>query len=49
MMEDHRKDVAEFKQEATTGKDTALKAFAQKYLPVLQHHLEMAEAVKPGT
>lgn len=49
MVQDHQKDVADFKQEATTGKDTALKAFAQKYLPVLQHHLEMAEAVKPGT
>lgn len=45
MVQDHQKDVAEFRQEANSGKDPALKAFAQKYLPVLQQHLQMAESV----
>ena len=46
MLNDHQKDVAEFSTEAASGKDPALKAFAQKYLPVLQHHLQMAQAAK---
>jgi putative membrane protein len=45
MVEDHQQDIADFQQEATSGKDPALKAFAQKYLPVLKHHLEMAQAI----
>src|SRR3954470_24761059 len=45
MVEDHQKDIAEFEQEATSGKDPALKAFAEKYLPVLKHHLQMAKAI----
>jgi putative membrane protein len=45
MVEDHQKDIAEFEQEATSGKDPALKAFAEKYLPVLKHHLQMANAI----
>jgi len=49
MVQDHEKDVAEFRQEANSGKDPALKAFAQKYLPVLQHHLQMAQAMKLPT
>ena len=44
MVQDHRKDVSEFQREATSGKDPALKSYAQKYLPVLQKHLQMAEA-----
>jgi putative membrane protein len=46
MIKDHQQDIAEFQKEATTGKDPALKAFAQKYLPVLKHHLEMAQAMQ---
>jgi putative membrane protein len=45
MVQDHQQDIADFQQEATSGKDPALKAFAQKYLPVLKHHLEMAQAI----
>src|SRR3954451_1943537 len=45
MVEDHQKDIAEFEQEAASGKDPALKAFAEKYLPVLKHHLQMAKAI----
>jgi putative membrane protein len=48
MVEDHQQDVADFQKEATSGQDPALKAFAQKYLPVLQHHLQMAQQISGG-
>ena len=49
MLQDHRKDVAEFQKEAQNGRDPGLKAFAQKYLPILQNHLKMAESAQtPG-
>jgi putative membrane protein len=43
MVQDHQQDVADFQKEASSGQDPALKAFAQKYLPVLQRHLQMAQ------
>jgi putative membrane protein len=43
MVTDHRKDVAEFKRESTSGKNPDLKAWAGKTLPTLQEHLKMAE------
>lgn len=43
MVQDHQTDVADFRREAETGRDPQLKAFAQKYLPVLEQHLQMAE------
>lgn len=43
MVQDHQQDVADFREEASSGQDPALKGFAQKYLPVLQHHLQMAQ------
>jgi putative membrane protein len=43
MVQDHRQDVADFRKEAESGTDPALKAFAQKYLPALEQHLKMAE------
>jgi len=43
MVADHRKDVNEFKNEASNGADPDMKAFAGKTLPVLQEHLQLAE------
>jgi putative membrane protein len=45
MVQDHQQDVADFQKESSSGHDPALKAFAQKYLPVLQHHLQMAQQI----
>lgn len=48
----HKETIALFKKEAETVTDdktpgkTDLKAFAQKMLPALQHHLEMAEKLQ---
>ena len=44
MVKDHKKDVAEFRKQADSGKDPQIKAFAAKTLPTLQEHLKMAEA-----
>jgi putative membrane protein len=43
MVEDHRKDIAAFEKEASDGHNSELRDFASKTLPVLRHHLEMAE------
>jgi putative membrane protein len=43
MVEDHQKVVSAFEKEASDGGNDALKGFAQKTLPVLRHHLEMAQ------
>jgi putative membrane protein len=45
MVQDHQQDVAEFRKEAQNGSDPALKSFAQKYLPILQQHLQMAQTL----
>jgi len=42
MVRDHEKDVAEFEREARSGQDPELKAFAEKALPTLKEHLQMA-------
>lgn len=44
-VKDHQQDVAAFQREAQSGKDPALKGFAQKYLPVIRQHLQMAQAL----
>jgi putative membrane protein len=46
MVNDHQQDIAAFRKEADSGTDSALKGFAQKYLPVLQQHLQMAQAME---
>jgi putative membrane protein len=43
MLQDHQKDVSDFKKQAQRGSDSPLKSFAQKYLPVLKQHLQMAQ------
>jgi len=45
---DHQQDVALFRKEATSGQDPALKAYAQKTLPILQQHLQMAQLLNSG-
>lgn len=42
MVEDHKKDIADFEKQAKQG-DAATKALAEKTLPVLHKHLETAE------
>ena len=47
MVQDHEQTVAESKKHAQSGSDPALKSFAQKYLPIIQQHLQMAESSTP--
>ncbi len=43
MMKDHQKDISDFQQEANSGQDSDLKAFAAKTLPTLKSHMDMAK------
>jgi putative membrane protein len=43
MTRDHKMDIAEFKKEASAGKNPDLKEFASKTLPVIEGHLQMLE------
>lgn len=43
MVKDHENDIAAFQNEANTGRDSDLKAFANQTLPTLQEHLRLAE------
>jgi putative membrane protein len=43
MVNDHKKDITEFKREASMGSDPEVKNFASQTLPTLQEHLQMAE------
>ena len=45
MVEDHEKDVAEFKKAQSKVKDPDLKAWVDKTLPVIEGHLKMAQDV----
>jgi putative membrane protein len=45
MVDDHRKVVAAFEQEAANGMNPDLKAFAQRTLPTLREHLRMAQEI----
>jgi len=44
MLKDHRKDVNDFKKEASSGRDPEVKAFASKTLPTLEEHLSIAQS-----
>lgn len=43
MIEDHEKAVKLFEQESTSGKDNEIRNWAKEKLPVLKHHLSMAQ------
>lgn len=45
MVEDHKKDVKEFKEEAKQANDPDVKQFAAKHAPILEKHLEIAQSV----
>lgn len=45
MVSDHHDDIDEFNKEVKNGKDKEIVAFANKGLPVLKEHLQMAEAI----
>ena len=46
MVDDHKKDIDKFEEEAKDGKSPELKAFAAKVLPVLKAHKEKIDAIK---
>ncbi|RKT01682.1 DUF4142 domain-containing protein [Chryseobacterium defluvii] len=46
MVDDHKKDIAEFKKQAAEGKEASLKSFADKTLPTLEHHLMESKKAK---
>ena len=45
MVQDHEKDIAEFRQESQNG-PTPAKDLAAQTLPTLEKHLQMAKALK---
>ncbi len=45
MVEDHEKDVAEFKKESTGAEGSGVKAFASKTLPTLESHLDQIKTI----
>ena len=45
MVSDHKEDIDEFEKEVKNGKDADIVAFAKKGVPILQEHLDMAEAI----
>jgi len=47
MLKDHKEDIAEFRHESRSGKDAAVKDFAQQTLPTLESHLKDAESIAP--
>ncbi|MEO6316354.1 MAG: DUF4142 domain-containing protein [Chitinophagaceae bacterium] len=46
MVSDHKDDIDAFKKEANSGKDSTLTGWARNKVPVLEHHLMMAEKAK---
>jgi putative membrane protein len=49
MIKDHEEDIAEFKKEATSGKDPDARAFASAALPTLEAHLKKIQAIAAST
>jgi len=48
MVDDHKKDIGDFQKAIKFMRDSDLKAFAVKTLPVLQKHLDSIKAIKAG-
>ena len=46
MVKDHKDDIDDFKKQAEKGNDAQVSAWAKNTLPVLEHHLMMAEDVQ---
>ncbi len=46
MKKDHAKDIADFKKEASMGKNPDVKSFASQTLPVVQSHMQMLQSMK---
>ena len=46
MLNDHQKDIREFRSIAKSAKDPDLKAFASSTLPTLEQHLQMAKTTE---
>jgi putative membrane protein len=46
MVKDHEKVISKFKKESNSGEDQDLKAWAEKTLPTLEHHLTMAKETR---
>lgn len=46
MVKDHKQDIDEFQKEADKGNDPDLKGWAANKVPVLQHHLQMAQDIQ---
>lgn len=46
MIEDHEKDIAEFKKNASNNDNAKVKDFATTTLPVIEGHLNKAKAIK---
>jgi putative membrane protein len=46
IIKDHEKDVEAFEQQAQSGEDPDLRAFAEETLPTLREHLELAKEVQ---
>lgn len=49
MVQDHQKAIQMFEDYSRKASDPDLKAFAEKALPTLRHHLEMAQAAHSGS
>jgi putative membrane protein len=44
-VKDHKETIALFENEASSGTDERLKAYAHKYLPAIKMHLQMAQRI----
>ncbi|TCZ60960.1 DUF4142 domain-containing protein [Roseicella aquatilis] len=45
MVQNHQQDLQAFRQQAESGTDRDVKAFAARHVPVLEEHLRMAQAL----